>query len=326
MAAFESRGITVRSHDGAVLSGVLEIPSDRELRALAIPVHGSFPQTRDGNIDNTRNWMFPTPIPERNLFIDFRDTVIPLGVGTLRYDKRASGSSEGIWARSDFHSIARDLAVVHQRARDLYPDLPIGFMGQSEGSFTFLHALDFGAEPSFLISQGGALESFERILDLQRDRAAKPFLDDPDGVTARQFPVLAGWYLGWFRGDMRDRVRAGDSTYVVHGPDGFACELSLDLMRQYEELDCVGRLESFDGPVLLMNGSEDLNVPPTVLQDIAEMHQEQGRFPHVRCEIMEGLEHSFRRVDEGESFFEAMQKPIDSSYGATIASFFGDIL
>jgi hypothetical protein len=41
---------------------------------------------------------------------------------------------------------------------------------------------------------------------------------------------------------------------------------------------------------------------------------------------MEGLEHSFRRVQEGETFFEAMQKPIDSSYAATIASFFGDIL
>jgi hypothetical protein len=166
MAAFDSQEITVRSFDGAVLSGVVEIPRDRELKALAIPAHGSFPQTRDGNIDNTRTWMFPTPIPERNLFIDFRDTVISLGVGTIRYDKRASGSSEGIWAQSDFHSIARDLAVVYRRVRDLYPDLPIGFMGQSEGSFTFLQALDFGAEPSFLISQGGGLESFETILDL----------------------------------------------------------------------------------------------------------------------------------------------------------------
>ncbi|MDH3539570.1 MAG: lysophospholipase, partial [Acidimicrobiia bacterium] len=171
MALFDSQEITVRSYDGAVLSGVLEIPRDRAPKALAIPVHGSFPQTRDGNIDNSRTWMFPTPIPERNLFIDFRDTVISLGVGTLRYDKRASGSSEGIWAQSDFHSIAQDLAAVHQQARDIYPDLPIGFMGQSEGSFTFLHALDFGAEPSFLISQGGALESFETIFDLQRDRA-----------------------------------------------------------------------------------------------------------------------------------------------------------
>lgn len=87
MALFDSQEITVRSHDGAVLSGVLEIPRDRALEALAIPVHGSFPQTRDGNVDSSRTWMFPTPLPERNLFIDFRDTVISLGVGTLRYDK-----------------------------------------------------------------------------------------------------------------------------------------------------------------------------------------------------------------------------------------------
>lgn len=321
-----SETISIRSFDDAQLAGILEVPR-KGVKALVIPVHGSFAQTRDGSADNSRHWMFPNPVPERQLFLDFRSAVLPLGVGLLRYDKRASGFSEGIWAQTDFHAIARDLLTIVQTVRARFPRLRVGVMGQSEGCLTCLKAIDMGASVDFFISQAGALETYISLIDRQKSRAAAPFLAEPNGKVSKKYPLLATFYRDYFEGGLRAEIISGKrTTWELKGHTGWIGVFNLDLFRQYDTFSALEVLKKFPKPSLLMNGTKDLNVPPTAVEYVRETQAKGKSFSNVRCEIMKDLEHSFRKVGPNENFFDAMKKPIDPQYRRVIQSFLKGVL
>ena len=56
--------------NGARIYGELTLPESPEKLPACLLIGGSFPQTRDGNLDNSQTDWFPTPLPERNLFRD----------------------------------------------------------------------------------------------------------------------------------------------------------------------------------------------------------------------------------------------------------------
>ena len=84
---FESRG--------AKLYGTLTLPKADAKLPVGLFVGGSFPQTRDGDIDNAKTAWFPYPLPGRKLFRDEAEIFTKLGIATFRYDKRGCGKSEG---------------------------------------------------------------------------------------------------------------------------------------------------------------------------------------------------------------------------------------
>ncbi len=59
---FESSGVRIY--------GTLKLPNSSEKSPACLFIGGSFPHTRDGNLDNSQTDWFPTPLPERNLFRD----------------------------------------------------------------------------------------------------------------------------------------------------------------------------------------------------------------------------------------------------------------
>ncbi|NEO51580.1 MAG: alpha/beta hydrolase, partial [Moorea sp. SIO4A3] len=80
---------------GARIYGTLTLPEGVENPSACLFIGGSFPQTREGNLDNSKTDWFPTPLPERNLFRDEAIILEEIGIATFRYDKRGCGQSEG---------------------------------------------------------------------------------------------------------------------------------------------------------------------------------------------------------------------------------------
>jgi hypothetical protein len=74
--------------DGAKIYGTLTLPKEGGKLPACLFIGGSLPQTRDGDLDNSKTDWFPKPLPERKLFRDEAEVFKQIGIATFRYDKR----------------------------------------------------------------------------------------------------------------------------------------------------------------------------------------------------------------------------------------------
>lgn len=314
------KDLEIRTTDGICLRGTLSMPSDSKPKGLLIPVHGSFVQTRDGDLDGTQRWMFPEGVPKRRLFSDMTASLLGNGWGTFCYDKRASGASGGDYAETDLERLAQDLTEVYKAMRKLYPQTPIGFAGQSEGSLTVLKASTTGSCPDFLVLQGPALEPFDITLEFQRTHAAAPFLtENLKGPLSKKYPYLAALYHAFFFEDLLEKARVSTDKYYELNWNGFRYRTNLKKYREYL-WNGLEMLEHVSVPTLVVMGDQDGNVRPSTADWIIEQ-QKHGRYPNVSVQILAGLEHSFKEATPGENFVDSMSKPLSPKYLKVLNAF-----
>lgn len=304
--------LSVSSHDGAWLAGTLSVPE--QARALFVPIHGSQVQTRDGSLDASRHWIFPFGGPQRNLFLDLRARLLPLNAAVYRYDKRASGASEGIYAKTTLDDLAKDLIAVCAKLKERFPSLPLLVLGQSEGTLTIPRACELGLLPDGIILQGAVSWPARRIFEFQRTHAGRPFLEDKTGEMSRKFPFYAGYYRAMVSTEFWERLAdPAQSEFVVALPGGYRAVQSLEMVRQWDACDSRRFLKTVSCPVHYIMGTRDENTPAEAIEELAAWVA-QERLPHARFHFLDGLDHNFRRLEPGDNFIESAKKPIDSGY------------
>jgi len=314
--------LNVISFDGIQLAGTLTLPA--QARALVVTVHGSMLQTRDGDLDGSKLWMFPQGAPKRGMFLDVANALAKEDIATFRYDKRASGASEGSYLETDLEVLVEDLKSVVNDLKKRFPGLPIGILGQSEGSLTALKGVAEGMEADFLILQGPVLEPLEKFMGYQKDHAAALFLQDPD-TYFEKFPYLTAWYLAYFKGDLLHQIHETDDKYYTLKYGSWSVEANLKKYREYR-WDGMELLKSARMPTLVLVGEKDGNVNPESVRRLKQIQLASGAFPNVQTKIFAGLEHSFREVLPGETFIDAMSKPISPAYLSAIREFSRDLV
>jgi pimeloyl-ACP methyl ester carboxylesterase len=307
----------IKSHDGITLVGTLDVAPNA--KAIVITLPGSFPQTRDGDLDGSQIWMFPHPTPKRKLFVDVAQALREIQMGTFRFDKRGSGQSTGKYIDADLNDFVRDLRAVFDDIRGLYPELPIGILGQSEGSAVALLGWEMGVRPQFMVLQGPMLDPREAIFEFQKSRAAKPFLDRKNPELAERLPYLTAFYRAYYEGDFLDKLKNTTDRFYDIRLGKWSAPVNLDLYRQWNA-NFVGILQLVNVPTLLLAGSADLNVIPDSIRRI-DTEKATGAFPAVTGIVIEGLEHSFREVVPGLGFVEIMGQPISPRYIACLKEF-----
>lgn len=309
--------LEIRSFDGVILKGTLSVPKDP--KAIAITVHGSFLQTRDGDLDGSKPWMFPQGAPKRRLFADIAKALAEKDMATYRYDKRASGESGGIYAETDMIVLAKDLITIVGTLREKFPGVPVGIIGQSEGTKTTMRAWQMGMRPEFIVLQGPAIDPLEVIFAFQKERAAKPFLEGKDQDLTNRFPYLTAFYKAYYQGDMLQKIKETDDTYYELRLGDWSARTNLAKYRQYGS-DDAQILKTVTVPVLLVVGGEDGNVRPESIKEISTL-QQKGEYPTVKVMVIAGLEHSFRPVKAGMSFVDIMKQPISPKYVEVLQEF-----
>lgn len=300
---------------GVPISGTLTLPQGTP-RVIAITVHGSFVQTRDGDLDPRATWMFPQGVPARRLFKDIGEALLVEGIASYRYDKRASGRSGGDYAATDMIRLATDLREIATQVRRRYPSSKIVVIGQSEGGLTAVKAAEMGAPIDFLVLQGAALVPFGETMEFQRTRAAKPFLDGSPGLR-EQHPYISALYEALFRGDLVAQARDTDRTVYELRIGSWSHTTSLAKYRHYLQWNGLAILENLKVPAYVLFGELDGNVNPDVIERI-RAGQKAGKFAHVRTHVFPGLEHSFRKP--GANFVESMRQPLDPAYTTFLRS------
>ena len=292
------------------IRGTLTLPDNINKAPVCLFVGGSFPQNRDGNLDNSKKDWFPITLPERNLFKDEAKLFQEAGYATFRYDKRGCGESEGDCNNVDLFTLVDDAREAIKWLKTL-PDIDnnkIGILGQSEGAVIALMLAAEDLDLAFYIWQGGIYNNLETILKWQRDNFWKLEQTAIDNFK-NTFPLMYWVYVK--TDELCDKITQGE-TYFKLGDKTWSKEFYLPLWKQHFDAPPSEFISQIKCPVLLLHGKLDHNTPYTEALLATEALKQAGN-TQVKNHIFSGLDHSFRRLgNPGEDFVTAMKRPLDA--------------
>lgn len=302
------REVSFESH-GANIYGTLTLPDEGKKPPACLFIHGSFPQTRDGDIDNSRTDWFPNPLPARKLFLDEAEVLKRIGIATFRYDKRGSGKSEGDTNAAALLGLVDDARNALRWLRDV-PEIDaqrVGLLGQSEGTLINLMLAAEDPEIHFCVLQGSFYNRGDVIFKWQTENFWKLSNEAIDSMK-QNVPLIY-----WIYKQMDDCISSAQQgeDYIRLGDESWSFDWNLEWIRDYLDNPPAKFATKVRCPVLLLQGELDHNTPATEVPLLKEALI-QGGNPDVTAHIFPGLDHSFRRLGHpDEDFVTAMKRPLD---------------
>jgi len=240
------------------LSGTLTIPSGEGPFAAVALVSDSGPQDRDADWQGYR------------VFGILADYLTRHGIAVLRYDDRGVGKSGGDFARAttaDFVTDAR-AALVFLRDQRLIAPQQVGLLGHGEGGNVALLAASEPLEaPAFVASLAAYGQPGRDVLRRQQGEIMR--LIGADGAqvkaaqglfdrlveTVRQTPNTAA-----ARAKIITLLRSSNTALDEPMARARAVQLTSPWSRYFFDFDPTNRLSQVRCPVLLLNGTADLQV------------------------------------------------------------------
>ncbi|MQY30899.1 alpha/beta hydrolase [Nocardia aurantia] len=230
------------SFDGAGcrLAGTFAPVTDPVAAALLVP--GSGRVDRDSNL----RWL------RLDLTRLLAETLAPLGVSTLRYDKRGVGASGGDYLSTGFDRRRDDARAALDWLAGRLPGVPLLIVGHSEGA---MHAIELAAEGavSGAVLLSAAARSGEQLLEWQ---GAALLSTLPGRLTAS----LRYAHLDPLVSQRKRLARIRDSPAAVMRLQGV--RVNARWLREFAGYDPAPALSRITVPVLAITGGHDLQVPP----------------------------------------------------------------
>lgn len=247
---FSTTELSINRH----VDGTLLTPDGIEQPPLVIFIAGSGPTDRNGNQALMKN----------NMLKKLAESLSERGFATFRYDKRVVKQlrTRNLDKNIRFDDFVTDAKSVINHFKSTYSNLIVA--GHSQGSLVGLLALDAGANG--FISLAGAANSIDQIILEQISKSAPFFTADTKRVL--------------------DLLKSGQTT--TDFPPALSSIFNLDLQpfmsnwMQYNPKDLIKKLEI---PVLIINGTKDLQVAITEAQQLKEAKEE------AQLEIIENMNH-----------------------------------
>ena len=289
---------------GVTLAGTLTTPPGAGPFPAAVLISGSGPNNRDELILGHKP------------FLLLADTLTRRGVAVLRYDKRGVGQSTGSFALATTPDFAADTqaAVAYLKTQAALDSKRIGLIGHSEGGLIApLVASEHPADIAFVVLLAGQGMTGEKILlaqaaliakangasevDVAQETALQKQLftlaeseTDPASVqTKAQAAILAAL-------TPKEKKEVGNPILFAKAQSG---ALASPWMRFFLTYDPTPALEKTRCPVLALNGSKDLQVPPA--EDLAAIASalKAGGNTNVTIKELPSLNHLFQTCRTG---------------------------
>jgi pimeloyl-ACP methyl ester carboxylesterase len=248
--------ITIADHSGPAgnaaptLAGSLVVPDGTGPYPAILFVHGS------GPVDRNENTSGPLKL---NVFNKLADFFALAGWASLRYDKRGTGQSSGVFegaGRTDLLSDAQR-ALAFLKGRPEIDPRRIVVAGHSEGAL--LAPALYRLEPfAGMILLAGAAGSLKDTLLWQMDQIAR------DLAAAKGFK---GTIIRLFRLDQRLRKDQSRLLARIESSTGETIKhqgrtIRVKWFREHFAHSCSEDLPYVDCPVFVATGSKDVQVPP----------------------------------------------------------------
>ena len=246
---------------GIRLAGTLSVPDGTGPFPAVVLIGGTGPGTRDENSYGHK------------MFVVLADALNRRGIAVLRYDKRGIGASGGDFAAATIPDFASDAeaAVTFLRSCPEIDAKHIGLIGHSEGGAIAPMIAVRNSAVRFVVLMAGPGMRIGRLLNLQDARIARAsgvpeeqiakrsvFFDKlyADLATAGSSPAA----LSIARADIAQGV--ADKVIRPDNADALAHLVTSPWARQAFNYDPIPTLRALRTPVLVLDGSRDLYVPP----------------------------------------------------------------
>lgn len=237
--------VEVKVENGSI-TGQLEIPQGEGPFPLLVIIAGSGPTDRNGN-------SFAWPRKNNSLKMLAEDLAAE-GVATLRYDKRGVGENTSLIGKEEdlrFDQYINDAAAWVQFAKSDKRFSQVGIIGHSEGSLVGMVAAKKAGADIF-ISIAGAGRAIDQVLLEQLQTQL------PTNLMEESTNIL-------------DSLKQGEQVKTVSPELQSIFRPSVQpYMISWLQYDPVEQLQKLNTPVLIVNGSLDIQVP---VKDAELLHQ-----------------------------------------------------
>jgi pimeloyl-ACP methyl ester carboxylesterase len=218
------------------------------------------------------------------------------GFITLRYDKRGTGKSEGVFAKTGFWDLIHDAkaAIHYLRKQSIVDQNKIFVLGHSEGCI-LAPEIAKGEDLAGLLLVAGAGESLEGALTYQRGQMVDS-LQHQKGVKGKLLSLLNVAKKVEKRGDKFDKkVRSSNKDVIRYQ----GVKIPAKWFREHYEYDVYNGLAQVACPILAVTGSKDVQVKSKKVHEIA-------RYTKVETEtyVIDGMNHMLRDQKEDAGILE----------------------
>jgi pimeloyl-ACP methyl ester carboxylesterase len=276
------------------LAGALTRPKDEGPYPAVVLVSGSGPQNRNSEVFNHK------------LFLVLADHLTRQGIAVLRYDERGVGDSEGTYEGATSEDLARDVAAAARflKARPTIDSNRVGLLGMSGGGLlapmvhTRLEAVDFLVLMAGPSVPGSAILVEQRAKIAAAKGASSATVDSLRRVQRRVMEIIR---------TAPDSATVAEKLRPILKKQGATAEqiqsqveeVTSPWFRYFVRYDPAPALRQVDVPVLVLYGSNDLQVPPG--QNAGPMREALQESPSgdATVRVLEGLNHLFQPAETG---------------------------
>lgn len=300
--------------EGVRLAGTLTLPNGSERVPAVVLISGSGPQDRD------------EAILEHRPFAVLSDFLTRRGVAVLRYDDRGVAESTGDFASAtsqDFASDARACVEFLRNHPRIDPER-IGLCGHSEGGLIAPMVAVEDSRIAFCVLLAGTGVPGDQILASQTHLLLKASGAGEKELESQAKLQRAVLDLGLRRpalsaDEISEAVRGliqemddpaqPASKEVQEGISQQAKLLAAPWFQFFLAYDPAPALEKLRCPVLILNGSKDLQVDPTLNVPAIEAALRRGGNDRFRAMVLPDLNHLFQTCETGSpAEYESIQE------------------
>ncbi len=291
--------------EGFELAGTLTMPEKEGRYPVAILVSGSGPQNRDEELLGHKP------------FLVLADYLTRQGFAVLRYDDRGVGKSKGDFKTATSLDFATDAeaALDFVKSRPDIDSSKMGFIGHSEGGLIAPIVASRRNDVAFVVLMAGPGITGERILLLQfaliskSEGGEEKTIRENDKLSKDIYAILkknqnnakAGQKIRILLADS-DRRNAKDTSYHPMSEADVSRQietLTSPWFRRFLTLNPEDYLSKVKCPLLAINGSLDLQVPPKEDLEAIEKALIFGGNSVYVTEELPGLNHLFQTATTG---------------------------
>jgi pimeloyl-ACP methyl ester carboxylesterase len=295
----------VSFHSGEYrLAGTICLPASSELAGAVLLVAGS------GQIDRDENH----PKLQTNILKDLAAYLASHQIGTLRFDKRGVGESEGDYWRTGFFDHVEDASAALEYMRSL-PQVarkPVFLLGHSEGALICTHLAAEAQGPAGVILLAGAAETGEAVLQWQL------------GEVTRNMGGINGFLIRNLHLNVRkaqekalDKIKASPKDWFRQG---WVKKINAKWMREFMAYDPAKDLRRIHVPILALTGSKDIQVNPDdlrLMQELVKTSIEVHEIPDMTHML---------RTDDGDPSLSHYKGQVKRPLDPRLLQFIGDWL
>lgn len=291
--------------EGFDLAGTLTLPNKVGVFPAVVLISGSGQQNRDEEIFGHKP------------FLVLADHLTKNGIAVLRYDDRGTGASKGNFKASTTKDFAMDAASAlnYLKTRKEIDKGKIGLIGHSEGGIIAPMVAIKSNDIAFMVLMAGTAIPGDELLLLQQRLIAKAYgtseteLDKADEINKGAYQIiksdksgveikteLASYFARKYQENASTEMSKEDADKLIKtGVD----QLTSPWMSFFITYDPAPTLGKVKCPVLAINGSKDLQVPPKENLSAIKMALQNGGNMDVTTQEIPRLNHMFQECETG---------------------------